>query len=408
MHGIFNIFAEQRLYEYLEYNNQGIRDHIKKESENYILNVNETEYIKYLVGKFKIEMLRFDFENKYIDSYEKEIPVSRSPFEFDSYSEKTYPKQIIVYHVPFTGNHDLLRCKPNKRLLWTKKVYIKDRHLCFEVINFNNNSEEIKNEANHIIKTIEKQARNVEEQVEEHNNQLKRNIEQIFQARKQKILNKNSLMASLGVPIKKRKEIPETYSIPVPEMRKKVTVKPEVTENGYKTEPKLDDKTYSDILQTLYDGGKVFERCPSTYVNKSEEELRDHLLFHIQPQFEGSVTGETFNKSGKTDILIRYENSNVFIGECKFWKGKKSYLDTITQLLKYLTWRDSKAAVIVFVNNKEISSVLKTVKEVTSEHSNYIGHVNDETESWFNYRFHINNDPNREVKLAVLLFHIPN
>ena len=72
-----------------------------------------------------------------------------------------------------------------------------------------------------------------------------------------------------------------------------------------------------------------------------------------------------------------------------------------------MTWRDSKAAVIIFVKNKEITSVIEKVKEVTASHPNYLGHVNDETMSWFNYRFHINGDPNREVKLAVLIFHIP-
>lgn len=30
-----------------------------------------------------------------------------------------------------------------------------------------------------------------------------------------------------------------------------------------------------------------------------------------------STTGETFNKAGKTDFLISYENTNVFVAECK-------------------------------------------------------------------------------------------
>lgn len=65
----------------------------------------------------------------------------------------------------------------------------------------------------------------------------------------------------------------------------------------------------------------------------------------------GSATGETFNKKGKTDILLRHAGNNAFVGECKFWKGEKSFLSTIDQLLGYLTWRDSKTAVIMFVKN---------------------------------------------------------
>ena len=180
-----------------------------------------------------------------------------------------------------------------------------------------------------------------------------------------------------------------------------------MTEKGYKIEPKLPDSTYQDILQTIHDLGKQFERLPAIYSGKSEEALRDHILFYLEPSFEGSATGETFNKSGKTDILIRYENSNVFIAECKFWRGQKAYLDTITQLLGYLTWRDSKSAVIMFVRNKNLSSVIQTAEKVTSTHSNYLGFVDKKHDTWFDYRFHINGNPNREVKLGVLFFHIP-
>ena len=51
--------------------------------------------------------------------------------------------------------------------------------------------------------------------------------------------------------------------------------------------------------------------------------------------------------------------------------------------------------------------MLKTAEAVTPNHSNYLGFVDKTEETWFNYRFHINGDRNREVKLAVLFFHIP-
>ena len=70
-------------------------------------------------------------------------------------------------------------------------------------------------------------------------------------------------------------------------------------------------------------------------------------------------------------------------------------------------WRDSKSAVIVFVRNKNLSSVIQTAEEVTVNHSNYLGFIDKKHDTRFNYRFHINGDQNREVKLAVLFFHIP-
>ncbi len=117
--------------------------------------------------------------------------------------------------------------------------------------------------------------------------------------------------------------------------------------------------------------------------------------------------GETFNETGKTDILLRHEGSNVFIAELKFWRGKKVYLDTIRHLLGYLTWRGSKSAIAVFVKNKNFSSVLDAIKGATLEHENCLGFVSEQEEGWYHYRFHISDDKNREVRMSGMLFHIP-
>jgi hypothetical protein len=82
--------------------------------------------------------------------------------------------------------------------------------------------------------------------------------------------------------------------------------------------------------------------------------LRTHFLVQRSGQYEGRATGETFNYQGKTDILIREENRNVFIAECKFWKGEKQFLETIDQLLPYVSWRDRKAAILIFDRNAKL------------------------------------------------------
>lgn len=188
--------------------------------------------------------------------------------------------------------------------------------------------------------------------------------------------------------------------------KKILHIEPKITENN-NLEPTISQEDYNFILELIYEGGKVFERLPSTSSNKDEETLRDHLIFILTPHFEGSVTGETFNKSGKTDILLRHKNTNVFVAECKFWRGIKSYYAAIDQLLSYLTWRDSKTALILFVDNKEITPVLEQINNKTENHKNFIRKDKPTSESWLNYTFHLNDDKNRELKLAVLIFHIP-
>jgi hypothetical protein len=168
----------------------------------------------------------------------------------------------------------------------------------------------------------------------------------------------------------------------------------------------LSNLVYENILQDIHNMGKDFERRPSVYAGKSEPHLRDHLLTVLQGRFNCSATGESFNESGKTDILLTRGSEIIFVAECKFWKGKKSYLDAITQLMRYLTWRDSKTAVIIFVRNKDISSVLKMIEQVTPTHPCYSSNVGQKEEGWDNYIFHLEGDKECNIKMAVMVYHL--
>lgn len=148
------------------------------------------------------------------------------------------------------------------------------------------------------------------------------------------------------------------------------------------------------------------ERLPSTYAQKQEEDLRDYLLIPLCTHYPNS-TGETFNKKGKTDILIRHQGSNVFVGECKFWQGLKAFYETIDQILGYLTWRDSKAAILCFVKNKELNPVLEQISNGTPQHPCFVRLESKKAESWTQFEFRLKSDPTRNVHLAVLCFHFP-
>jgi len=172
------------------------------------------------------------------------------------------------------------------------------------------------------------------------------------------------------------------------------------------TEPALSDSAFEKIQKIIQDTFVATEQHPRAYRGKGEEDLRDHLLTVLRTHYPNS-TGETFNKKGKTDILIRHEATNIFIGECKIWKGLKAFHKTIDQALGYLTWRDSKAAIVCFVNKKEFNPVLEQISDGTPQHSCFIGLESKKAESWLRFKFRFKFDPTRNVHLAVLCFHFP-
>ena len=149
------------------------------------------------------------------------------------------------------------------------------------------------------------------------------------------------------------------------------------------------------------------ERSPRAFKDIGEEDLRQHFLVQLNAQYEGQATGETFNYSGKTDILIRTEDKNLFIAESKFWTGPSGLNDALNQLLGYTSWRDTKTALLVFHRDQNMSSVLERIPGVVKKHSNYKRDYAYNSETGFRYTFGHRDDPNRELTLTVLVFDIP-
>ena len=95
------------------------------------------------------------------------------------------------------------------------------------------------------------------------------------------------------------------------------------------------------------------------------------MLGNLNTYWQGGAGGELFNGSGKTDILIRHGDRNAFIAECKIWHGPKGVADALDQLLGYLVWRDSKAAIIMFIKTKDPAATIEKLQAAVEAHSSY-------------------------------------
>lgn len=404
--GSIHIFAEGELSHFLASLHEEIKAAVRSETAEYLLNVDEYEYLQHLLDRFQLEPLQIHFDKVSVSTREEMISADRFPrSSFMVRAGEKYPKQVFRYYIPYEGTEELLKCIPNPRALWSQEVELEDGNICFDIIDFYGDAERVKGEANRIMKPMSQQLENVTNQVNTYNKQVTIFIKEVITKRKEEQSSQIGVADSLGVPIRKSDHIPETFRIP--EVRRKVIPKPTVPEGAGMPEPAIGDDIYQEILKVIHDTGKAFERLPNTYADKAEEALRDHLILQLEPHFEISTTGETFNKSGKTDILMRHESSNVFVAECLWWDGPKMYLEKIDQLLGYLTWRDSKTAIVCFVGRKDFSLILSEITETTQQHSCYVEPIGVKEETWHDYKFHLPSDPGRTIKVAVLAFHLP-
>jgi hypothetical protein len=405
-------YQGKHIEEYFEGIRRDIYNEITAQTDNYILNVNIEDYLAHLEQHFKIVIPEIKFDNAFVEVVERNIPASHFPnhgFCFDE-DNKSIRKEVMIYHLPYSGYTNIFNYRPNPFTMLSGEFNEKTSEKCIliEVINFYDKPESIKRAYEDQLRTINSNYATIRSNCATFNASLSTHIGSIIKKRQEQVLKKNTLAASLGVPLRKKDNVAETFAIPKPKLREKIIVKPSVSTQDFKPEPTLDDTNYHEILKIINDVGKNFERMPSTYKGKKEEDIRDHILMVLDPNFEyGSAGGETFNHTGKTDISLRHDSSVVFVAECKYWKGEVGYLKTIDQLLAYLTWRNSKVALINFVQNAEFTEVLYKIKTATEKHPNFLKALPDNDENWFNYQFHLNGDRGRLLTMAVISYHLP-
>ena len=223
-------------------------------------------------------------------------------------------------------------------------------------------------------------------------------------------LNRASVFAgSLGVPIRKREDIPVPCKIPI----ERKVISPTKQRQGTATQQMLAIQEYEQILACIAEMAKVIERNPETFAVMEEPAIRDVFLIPLNAIFEykGRATGETFNAHGKTDILVRNDqNTNVFVAECKFWDGPESLKSALNQLMNYITWRDTQTALIILVRRKDFTRVLNTIPTTIRECQGFEADKPCALDSTTNFRFsfHHREDAERSFLLTVLAFHVPD
>jgi hypothetical protein len=171
-------------------------------------------------------------------------------------------------------------------------------------------------------------------------------------------------------------------------------------------QPALQGEVFEHILSLIRDVGISMERAPATYLPMDEEARRDVILTNLNTHYRGRATAEAFNVSGKTDLLITYEDKNLFIGECKVWSGPKAFGEAIDQLFSYAAWRDTRLALIVFVEQKNLTDVLSKSRAALSAHPQFCSLLESE-ETELRAEMSWPGDSARRIDLAVLFVHLP-
>ncbi len=402
------LFNKYPIYGVLQGHPEALKKRVQSIPANTLLNASEHDLVQALVEEFRLNVPVIKEEDIHIaDAGETQVDVSRDPMRMirDRSQPFYMPGNKTVIAVPFDGDREFFRVQPSSYSLSPPRAEIGKGELLLTYVRTDQNAEAIKRDYQGTVNSIKEYLRSLSESAAQFNSQLENLVIGQLKARKDRLLADAGMTAALGLPMKKREGTPSTYAVPVTRRVPKIDQIKAV--GPFKPEPALANEDYQEILRIVKNMVHVMELSPHAFLAMGEEDLRSHFLVQLNGAYQGQATGETFNFQGKTDILIRVDGKNVFIAECKFWKGEKAFLATIDQLLSYLSWRDTKTAVMVFNRNADFSAVLAKISETAPTHPNFKRDLGKSDESTFRYVFVQPNDANREIILTVMAFDIP-
>ena len=403
-----HLFVRVDWFSVVEHQQAELKKEVASYDGNRLLNTSIDDLCEYFEEKYRVDVPVLQRESIVADQREAQVDVSHR-FEYmpRGLGPNYVPGTTVVITVPFQGDAQAFSIQLTTYSLNPPTATIQNNQLVLEITGIDMSPDNVRSEIDRTLESIEGYLVNLRQNAASFNASLRGTARTAIEARRQKLLASQNLVSSLGFAIKERQGSPLTYTAPT--VRRKLTPTPPPASSApYRPEPSLSEQDYRHILEVIQNMTHVMERSPAAFFSLDEESLRTHFLVQLNGHYEGQATGETFNYEGKTDILIRANGKNIFIGECKFWGGPKKLTETIDQLLGYSSWRDTKVAVLVFNRNKDFTKVLESIQTTVIGHPNCRRIVGPQSETSFRYVFSHRDDANREMTLTILAFEVPS
>jgi hypothetical protein len=407
------LFSELDLRSVLEGNCRRARQAVEDIPESKFSAATDEELREHVVASHQVMPLQLHDERMTMESAEIQVDVRHDHRRavFDRDEPALVPGVAITVDVPFTGDSALWKCQPNTFTLNPPRACIcthRDKHSGTLVLQYlrpsdDVNGDELKRGIDNALKSIREYLERINKQVADHNSQLPAEIANAVACRRERLGKHAQIAKTLAIPMKQKPGSADFTPVPV----KRRIVKPLPSAANRPAEPGIREEDYSFILNVIRHEGRSFEATPRTFAVHGEEQLRDIILAHLNGHFEGDATGEAFRKRGKTDIRIEDKNRAAFVGECKVWRGAKEATKAVDQLLSYLTWRDCKAALILFNRDTAGFAALQAkLPEVLAGHAKCIRTIEAGQVGEWRFVFRSADDDERHVTIHVFLFNL--
>lgn len=406
------LFHKGDLHQTLQGNFELAKKEVNALSEQQFLAASDDEIVEHVFSKREVMPLALREDRMQHETRETEVDV-RHDFQravFDPSRPCLVAGTHVTVSVPFEGDAWLWTCQPDRYTLNPPRAHVRTGHndsgghieiVCEYPSDAIGDGTSIKREIDRTLANIKEYLVWSCHDVSAHNKQLRDHIRQYTVYRRQRLGKHAAIAKALNIPLKRDPGAPDLTPLPI----KRKLVKPLPSVSNRPPEPGIREEDYSHILNVIRHEGRSFETTPRTFAKHDEEELRDIILAHLNGHYQGQATGESFRKSGKTDIRIEDQTRAAFIAECKVWRGEGELSKAVQQLLGYLTWRDCKGALIVFnIRNAKFSELQTKLPDAMRSHRFFLKETTGQQPGEWRFQMRSAEDADREVTVHVFLF----
>jgi hypothetical protein len=383
------------------------------EAEETFLQADASSWAKALARHFAVACPEINTEGAWREESQSiKVDVSRDQSRyFSDYASSlatAYPGYRVTVHIPFTGEAAIFGLRPNTFTYNPPRGLVRGGDLLL-VIDYPQDKEpEIDDRLREFTGTVNLWLGYARSQMESFNARLEQEAFGAIAARRERIARRDAGLAKSALPVGPPGDASKTKFTDVIVRRPAPTL-PATRADGKAPvlEPALVQEVYEHVLALIRLHGRQVERDPGAYAPLDEEARRTLIVNMLNTHYAGRASAEAFNHRGKTDILLREGDKNLFIGECKFWGGAKGFTDTIDQVFRYTAWRDTKLALVIFVDRQDLTAVLGTARDTLAQHPQFVraAAATDETE--LRAVMHWPGDQARNSDLGVIFIHTP-
>lgn len=402
-----SLFCREDLERRLEGILHAARESVSEVSKEQFLISSDGELVNHICSRYEIELIELRCEDAEMNEFETKIDVSddpsRSAASFRS-GPLWIPATRIEIHIPFSGEEWIFHCRPNEFFTAAPNATIHNHCVRISIsLPHDVEKKQFKSQYETELNLVKGYVESVNNQLKSFNNRLVEVTRESITSRRNRLKKHDGIAALLNIPLSRKKNAPSIARRKV--KLRQVSPLPKGPKTGLALGWKVATDDYEYILRLIRHQGRSFEKTPSTFAKHNEEELRNIILAQLNGYFEGSATGETFRKRGKTDICIEQDDRAAFVAECKIWRGQARLVDALSQLLSYLTWRDSKASLILFnLNNKDFTRIVSNLPPVIQGHPQFVRRMRCQEHGEERIELCSKEDAGRRVTVHIFIF----